>query len=201
MKVRHIVLASAVSCSLGSLAFAQQGQEGMPTQQEDQSTGQSQSMEQDRSQAGHPQSGLKPGEPEAQYQAGQGQEGPGADVTAEKEGAHSPPSSQISSDTVRQVQQKLNEEGYQVGPVDGIWGPKTESAIKNFQQAKGMEATGTLNEDTLAELNIEGQPMTGAAGEGAQEGAGTETGAAEQPGQDEPPAGQEPQQPGQSQSQ
>lgn len=34
--------------------------------------------------------------------------------------------------TLRDVQVQLNELGYQPGPADGIWGPRTEQAIRNF---------------------------------------------------------------------
>lgn len=201
MKVRNILIAGAVSCSFGSLALAQQAQEAQPQpQQEGQTMGQ-------QDQAGQSPSGLAEGEPKA----GQGQTEPNADVKAMKEGAHSPPETQYPQDTVRKVQQKLNEEGFQAGPVDGIWGPKTQSAVKNFQQQKGIDASGQLDEKTLAELDVEAQPMTGAAGEGAQEGAGAATGAveppaqegAQQPGEQEAqqPAEPEAQQPGQGQSQ
>lgn len=198
MKVRDILIAGAVSCSFGSLAFAQQAQEAQPQQQETQPQQESQTMGQ-QGQAGQPQSGLAEGEPKA----GQGQTEPNADVKAMKEGAHSPPETQYPQDTVRKVQQKLNDEGFRAGPVDGIWGPKTQSAVKNFQEKKGIEATGQLDEKTLAELDVEAQPMTGAAGEGAQEGAGPATGAVEQPGQEgaQQPAEQEAQQPGQGQGQ
>lgn len=85
-------------------------------------------------------------------------------------------------ETVRKVQEKLNEEGYSVGPTDGVWGPQTQQALTQFQQAEGIEATGQLDEQTMSALGIEEE--AGAAGaqeapksEGAgapapQEGAG-----------------------------
>src|SRR5690606_35926509 len=59
--------------------------------------------------------------------------------------------------TVRQIQQKLEDEGYRVGAVDGIWGPKTSSALKEFQQAQCLDADGKLSQSILSALGIEGQ--------------------------------------------
>lgn len=92
---------------------------------------------------------------------------------------------------VRQVQEKLKQEGYQVGPVDGIWGPRTQSAVREFQQAEGLEATGELNQQTLAALEIRGGTAA-AGGEAGEPGAGTAAGAAGQDQQQEQPQQQSP---------
>ena len=55
---------------------------------------------------------------------------------------------------VSQIQQALNEKGYNVGSVDGQMGPKTKSALKQFQQAQGLQASGKLDQQTLAALTI-----------------------------------------------
>jgi len=57
--------------------------------------------------------------------------------------------------TVRQIQQKLQDEGYRVGAIDGIWGPKTSSALKEFQQAQGLDADGALSQSTISALGIQ----------------------------------------------
>jgi hypothetical protein len=61
----------------------------------------------------------------------------------------------MSPAKVREVQTKLNDMGYHAGQVDGVWGPRTESAVRNFQQAKNIEATGRLDEQTLNALDID----------------------------------------------
>lgn len=53
---------------------------------------------------------------------------------------------------VSQIQQALNAQGYNVGAVDGQMGPKTKSALKQFQQAKGLQASGKLDPQTVAML-------------------------------------------------
>lgn len=45
-----------------------------------------------------------------------------------------------------------------VGQADGKMGPKTQAALKEFQQQQGLQATGRLDAQTLAALGMgEGQ--------------------------------------------
>jgi peptidoglycan hydrolase-like protein with peptidoglycan-binding domain len=55
---------------------------------------------------------------------------------------------------VRSVQQALYDRGYAVGSVDGQWGPATEKAVRQFQQAAGLAASGELEPQTLAALGV-----------------------------------------------
>ena len=61
----------------------------------------------------------------------------------------------MSSDTIRQVQQQLTDKGHNPGPVDGILGAQTKSALKDFQQAQGIDASGNLDQKTLAALGVD----------------------------------------------
>ena len=45
------------------------------------------------------------------------------------------------------VQQGLAALGFDAGPADGMFGPRTRSAIGEWQQAKGLEATGYLSRE------------------------------------------------------
>ena len=63
--------------------------------------------------------------------------------------------SQLNAEQIRKVQQKLNQQGFHAGQVDGKWSSETQAAIKNFQQSKGIQATGQLNERTLDQLGLE----------------------------------------------
>ena len=47
-----------------------------------------------------------------------------------------------SGQAVRTIQEKLVRWGYFDGPVDGIYGSKTEAAVKKFQQKNGLTADG-----------------------------------------------------------
>jgi predicted tellurium resistance membrane protein TerC len=50
------------------------------------------------------------------------------------------------------VQSRLRALGYEVGPIDGVMGPKTRGAIRQFQRQVGMPADGKLNRTLLARL-------------------------------------------------
>ncbi len=53
------------------------------------------------------------------------------------------------------VQQRLQEQGYNITSVDGIMGPETKSALEKYQTDNGLESTGRLNQKTLASMNLE----------------------------------------------
>ena len=67
------------------------------------------------------------------------------------------------AEQVRRVQQKLNDIGFHAGAVDGVLGPQTESALRQFQRTRYLDATGHIDSKTLAALNREptGQPTSG----------------------------------------
>ncbi|WP_135469345.1 peptidoglycan-binding domain-containing protein [Crenalkalicoccus roseus] len=60
----------------------------------------------------------------------------------------------MSRGEVRDLQRALNDRGYQAGPVDGIWGPRTRSALMEFQRAQGMEPTGRVDSNVRQALNL-----------------------------------------------
>ena len=57
-------------------------------------------------------------------------------------------------ENTKQVQKNLNELGYEAGKVDGFWGEKTRDAIKRYQKAEGLEATGKLNPELISSVGI-----------------------------------------------
>jgi len=54
---------------------------------------------------------------------------------------------------VRDLQEALKSLGYDPGPVDGVFGEKTESAVKNFQQAREIAADGVVGRVTWINLD------------------------------------------------
>ena len=54
---------------------------------------------------------------------------------------------------VRDLQEALKTLGHDPGPVDGIFGAKTESAVKKFQQAQEIAADGVVGRVTW--INID----------------------------------------------
>jgi peptidoglycan hydrolase-like protein with peptidoglycan-binding domain len=56
---------------------------------------------------------------------------------------------------VKAVQQALKDKGHHPGTVDGRMGPKTQQALRDFQKAHGMQATGELDAKTMHSLGVE----------------------------------------------
>jgi hypothetical protein len=54
---------------------------------------------------------------------------------------------------VRDVQRRLRQLGYRPGPVDGLFGPRTEAAARWFQYKHGLPTTGRVNRLTLTVLH------------------------------------------------
>jgi peptidoglycan hydrolase-like protein with peptidoglycan-binding domain len=50
------------------------------------------------------------------------------------------------------MQQALTDRGFDPGPVDGVMGPRTTSALKEYQKSESMTVTGELDVDTAAKL-------------------------------------------------
>lgn len=53
---------------------------------------------------------------------------------------------------VRVLQWLLNENGYNAGTVDGIFGANTQKAVKAFQKARGLEVDGVVGKNTWTKL-------------------------------------------------
>jgi peptidoglycan hydrolase-like protein with peptidoglycan-binding domain len=81
----------------------------------------------------------------------------------------------VGPDVVRQVQQQLNQKGFDVGEVDGQWSSETQKAAESFAKEQGMPATGNLN---IALVEALGVDLRGG-GQGGQQG-GSASGSGEQ---------------------
>ena len=57
-------------------------------------------------------------------------------------------------DNVVQVQQTLNSKGYWCGTADGIFGPKTYSAVIRFQREAGLDVDGIVGPQTKKALGL-----------------------------------------------
>jgi hypothetical protein len=49
----------------------------------------------------------------------------------------------IDPGTVREIQAELQRRGYNVGPVDGRLGPRTKTAIREYEQRNGLPVDGS----------------------------------------------------------
>jgi len=59
---------------------------------------------------------------------------------------------------VRAAQQALRDEGFNPGPIDGVMGPRTSAALRDFQQQEQLTVTGQLDAETRARLLDDGAP-------------------------------------------
>ncbi len=60
----------------------------------------------------------------------------------------------LSPATIRRIQHSLMQGGYAVDAADGVWGPRTIAALREFQKVKGMQPTGRADAQTLAALGV-----------------------------------------------
>lgn len=60
---------------------------------------------------------------------------------------------------VKTYQKRLNELGYYLGKLDGLYGPKTKAAIKNFQDERGITADGIVGPVTWQSLFPSPKPL------------------------------------------
>jgi hyperosmotically inducible protein len=74
--------------------------------------------------------------------------GPARRDRSSSNGSHTP---------VVAMQQALKDKGFDPGPVDGIEGPKTVSALKDYQKAENVTMTGKLDPGTAAKLGMKRQ--------------------------------------------
>ncbi|NES23057.1 MAG: peptidoglycan-binding protein [Symploca sp. SIO3E6] len=61
---------------------------------------------------------------------------------------------QLQREDVRQLQIELLRNGFDPGPIDGIYGPLTRRAVIDFQISKGLPVTGVADQRTLQALGI-----------------------------------------------
>ncbi len=60
---------------------------------------------------------------------------------------------QTTSNKIVSVQRALRDAGYNPGPIDGVMGLKTQTALKQYQTDKGLPV-GNLNLETLSSLGV-----------------------------------------------
>jgi hypothetical protein len=60
----------------------------------------------------------------------------------------------LRGERVRAVQKQLAARGFHPGPVDGIYGPQTASAVMSFQASQGLVADGEAGPRTLKALGL-----------------------------------------------
>lgn len=69
----------------------------------------------------------------------------------------------MSKDKVKEVQAALKSKGVDPGPEDGVLGPKTQQAIREFQKSNNLSVTGRIDDKTASALGVD---VSAAAGTG-----------------------------------
>lgn len=59
-------------------------------------------------------------------------------------------------DQVEEIQELLKASGYYTGAIDGIFGPETETAVKNFQKSFQLKVDGIVGTKTYEALAVQG---------------------------------------------
>ena len=83
----------------------------------------------------------------------------------------------MGDEKVKAAQQALKDKGHDPGDVDGKMGPKTQAALRDFQKAQGIQATGRLDAKTAQALGMEGARTSGASDTSTTGSASPSTGA------------------------
>jgi len=73
-----------------------------------------------------------------------------AKVAAKRAMDHKP---MMSHRRVEEIQAALQSKGEQLA-VDGIWGPKTTTALRDFQKKNGLKTSGRFDHATAEKLDI-----------------------------------------------
>lgn len=66
-----------------------------------------------------------------------------------------PPPRALTKDELKQVQKLLAELGYNPGPADGLIGPKTRAAIRNYRADQGFDESAPVTTEVLAQLKAD----------------------------------------------
>src|SRR5215813_11293250 len=72
---------------------------------------------------------------------------------------------QVLRDEARQVQERLRNAGYNPGAADGVPGPQTVAALRQYQTAQGLPVTGFLDEVTRKDLGLVSDAVAPQSGE------------------------------------
>ena len=75
-----------------------------------------------------------------------------------------------NKEQVKAAQQALKDKGHDPGAIDGVVGPKTKQALRDFQKKEGLKESGQLDTETIAKLDLKTSSM-GASGSTASSGA------------------------------
>ena len=68
--------------------------------------------------------------------------------------------SNLEKEKKKDIEQALQDKGFEPGSVDGVIDSQTQSAISKFQRDNNLPATGTVDEQTAKQLGVEIMPSS-----------------------------------------
>jgi carboxyl-terminal processing protease len=71
-----------------------------------------------------------------------------------------PQISNLEKEKKKDIEQALQDKGFDPGSVDGMIDSQTQSAISKFQRDNNLPATGTVDEQTAKQLGVEIMPSS-----------------------------------------
>ncbi|MDE4142960.1 peptidoglycan-binding domain-containing protein [Phaeobacter gallaeciensis] len=60
----------------------------------------------------------------------------------------------LTRDDYKAIQTMLNAGGFNAGDPDGVWGNGSKKALRKFQEANGLSATGAPDRKTLKAMGL-----------------------------------------------
>lgn len=75
--------------------------------------------------------------------------------TGMKAGTESRGAGKWSKDKVKAIQEALKSKGFDPGEPDGVVGPKTGQALREFQKSQNLQVTGRIDDKTASALGVE----------------------------------------------
>ncbi|HEY8964774.1 MAG TPA: peptidoglycan-binding domain-containing protein [Alphaproteobacteria bacterium] len=60
----------------------------------------------------------------------------------------------LQGSQITSIQRTLLDQGFRVGSADGVWGPKSAAALRDFQARNNLAVTGQLDSPTVTALNM-----------------------------------------------
>jgi peptidoglycan hydrolase-like protein with peptidoglycan-binding domain len=82
-------------------------------------------------------------------------EGTGMQAGTESRGA-----GKWSKDKVKAIQEALKGKGFDPGAADGVVGPRTGQALREFQKSQNLQVTGRLDDKTVSALGVDSAGMS-----------------------------------------
>lgn len=60
----------------------------------------------------------------------------------------------LHKDDIKKVQETLRDKGYYSGPIDGIMGPRSRAALRQYQKSENLPVTGHFDTKTADKLGV-----------------------------------------------